>query len=163
SSNSTGPYVTVATGVRTNSYTDLAITNGVTYYYVITAANSAGLSPNSNQAAATVPLPKVIAAYNTGNLAISWPATASQVKLYRNSTGPYVTVATSVRTNSYTDLAITNGVTYYYVITAANSAGLSPNSNQAAATVPLPKVIAAYNTGNLAISWPATASQVKLY
>lgn len=44
---------TVATGGSGTSYTDSTITNGTSYYYVVTAVNSYGESGNSNEASAT--------------------------------------------------------------------------------------------------------------
>jgi len=43
----------IATGVITTSYTDNSVANGTTYYYKVTAANSAGTSGYSNEASAT--------------------------------------------------------------------------------------------------------------
>ncbi|PUA36927.1 hypothetical protein C8Z91_22535 [Paenibacillus elgii] len=48
-----GPYRTVAGNVYGTSYTDTAVTNGTTYYYVVTALHAAGESGNSNEASAT--------------------------------------------------------------------------------------------------------------
>ncbi len=59
---------------------------------------------------------------------------AYNVKRSLTSGGPYTTVATNVATTTYTDSGLTNGVTYYYVVTAVNTAGESGNSNQAAVT-----------------------------
>ena len=50
------------------------------------------------------------------------------------SGGPYSTLATLGLVNTYTDSGLAPG-TYYYVIQAFNSAGSSPNSPQATATV----------------------------
>jgi len=54
-----GPYAVVAVGVQVSSYTDGALTNGVTYYYVVQARTDAGQSTNSNQANATPTAPNV--------------------------------------------------------------------------------------------------------
>ncbi|GEM_PF-1739948 len=43
-----------ATGVAGTTYVDSAVTNGTTYFYYVRAVNSAGTSPASNEAKATV-------------------------------------------------------------------------------------------------------------
>jgi O-glycosyl hydrolase len=48
-----GPYTTVMTGVTGTTYTDSGLTNGGTYYYVVTAVNAAGESGISNEAKVT--------------------------------------------------------------------------------------------------------------
>src|SRR6185369_2169878 len=48
-----GPYNTIASNATTTSYTDSGLVNGTTYFYVVTAVNSAGQSANSYEARAT--------------------------------------------------------------------------------------------------------------
>jgi hypothetical protein len=53
------------------------VTNAVTYYYVVTATNSSGESPNSLQASAA-PLPSavptnIVAQVSSDQLQLSWP------------------------------------------------------------------------------------------
>jgi len=135
---------TVASGVTGTSYTDTTVTNGTTYYYVVTATNSAGTSGNSSQASATpnvsVPSAPTGLTANGGNaqVALSWTAAsgATSYTVKRGTTsGTYgTTVASGVTGTSYTDTTVTNGTTYYYVVTATNSAGTSGNSTEASAT-----------------------------
>jgi hypothetical protein len=42
-----GTYSTVASGVTATSYTDTGLSNGITYYYVVSAANANGTGPDS--------------------------------------------------------------------------------------------------------------------
>lgn len=50
-----GPsYTVIASGITSNSYTDTTAETGTTYYYVVTASNAYGNSPNSNEASATI-------------------------------------------------------------------------------------------------------------
>src|SRR5258708_17718941 len=48
-------YTTVATGIVGTSYTNTGLTNGTTYYFVVSATNSVGTSANSSEATATPP------------------------------------------------------------------------------------------------------------
>ncbi|MFC5472326.1 glycoside hydrolase family 5, partial [Cohnella suwonensis] len=57
-----GPYANVATGVTATSYADTGLTNGTTYYYVVSASNAVGESVNSAQASATPTAPQPPAA-----------------------------------------------------------------------------------------------------
>ncbi|NEW09338.1 exoglucanase [Paenibacillus sp. SYP-B3998] len=141
-----GPYTTVATGISGTSYTNTGLTNGTTYYYVVSAANSAGESLNSAQVSAmpqsgvTMPATPtgLIATPGNTQAALSWTAsngaTSYNVNRATTSSGPYTTVATGISGTSYTNTGLTNGTTYYYVVSAVNIAGESPNSSQVSVT-----------------------------
>lgn len=47
-----GPYSTIATNITGTSYANSGLTAGTRYYYVVSAVNPGGESPNSNQATA---------------------------------------------------------------------------------------------------------------
>ncbi len=55
------------------------------------------------------------------------------VKRATTAGGPYTTVASNLTTTSYIDTGLTNGTTYYYVVTAVNTAGESPGSMEVSA------------------------------
>jgi fibronectin type 3 domain-containing protein len=141
-----GLYTIVASNVTTTSFTNTGLTNGTTYYYVVSAVNSAGESANSAQASATPQAMVTAPAAPTGltatagdkQAALSWNAvsgaTSYTVKRATTNGGPYTTVASNVTTTSFTNTGLTNGTTYYYVVSAVNSAGESANSAQASAT-----------------------------
>jgi len=138
-----GPYGVVTT-VTTTNYTDTGLTNGMTYYYVVTASNTSGESSNSPQTSATPNLEPPAAptnlTANAGNqqVGLNWTAASGAVsynlKRGTTSNGPYGTVASGLSATSYTDNTVVNGTTYYYVVTAVNGGGESSNSNQASAT-----------------------------
>ena len=71
-----GPYPAIFSGITTTNYSDAAVTNAVTYYYVVTAV-SGGESTNSLQASAA-PLPSsaptnIVVQVDGGQLQLSWP------------------------------------------------------------------------------------------
>jgi fibronectin type 3 domain-containing protein len=174
-----GPYTTVASPTGT-SYTDAAVTNGTAYYYVVTAVNAAGQSGNSNQATATpaaaptAPAAPLNLTATGGNqqVSLAWTAstgaTSYNVKRSGTNGGPYTTL-TSPAGTSYTDTAVTNGTTFYYVVTAVSASGESANSNQASATptapgtsscaVPISVVKAAGNTNVVGDGTPASCTE----
>ncbi|HZJ54372.1 MAG TPA: fibronectin type III domain-containing protein [Myxococcaceae bacterium] len=137
-----GPYTTVGNTGAT-SFTNTGLTNGTTYFYVVTALNASGESGNSTQVSATpqapVPQPPTGLTATPGNaqVSLSWTAssgaTSYNVKRATVSGGPYTTI-NSPGTTSYTDTGLTNGTTYFYVVTAVNASGESGNSSQASAT-----------------------------
>ena len=136
-----GPYTTVSSPATT-SYTDSAVTNGTTYYYVVSAVNSAGTSANSSQASATPVAPPAAPSGLTAtagvqqvNLAWSASSTATSYNVKRGtaSGGPYAQLAAAT-TTSYVDSSVTGGTKYYYVVTAVNAGGESGYSNEASAT-----------------------------
>ncbi len=48
-----GPYTSSHTGITTNAYTVSGLTNGTTYYFVVTGVNTYGESPNSTEVSGT--------------------------------------------------------------------------------------------------------------
>lgn len=72
------------------------------------------------------------------SIGLSWNAsigaTSYSVKRSLLEGGSYTTIATSVSGTSYNDTGLTNGTTYYYVVSATNSYGDSANSAEAHAT-----------------------------
>lgn len=148
-----GPYGVVAGNLSGTSYTNTGLTNGSTYYYVVSASNSAGEGANSAQVSVRPVAPVVVPSAPTnlsavaGNAAatLSWSAvtgaTGYSVKRAPTSGGPYSVVASSLTATSYTNSGLSNGTTYYYVVSASNAAGESPNSVPASVTLAVPNTL----------------------
>jgi hypothetical protein len=103
----------------------------------------------------------VVAVAGDGQVALTWNAAATatsyNVKSSTTSGGGYLTNANLTTTN-YTDVTVTNGLTYYYVVSALNISGESTNSLEVAAhpvsLAMLPLGFAMMNNG-LQFNWPS--------
>jgi len=139
-----GPYTQISSPAAT-TYADTGLTNGTTYFYVVSAYNSAGQGANSAEVSATPTAPPVpppapaILQATAGNTQVSltWNASAGATSYHvkRSTTnGSGYTQIAAPTTPNYMDMGLTNGTAYFYVVTALNSAGESGNSSQASAT-----------------------------
>lgn len=136
--NNGGPYGVIAASVAT-TYTDTSVANGTTYYYVVSASDSQGEGVDSAQTAATPTAPttppsvpaNVAATAGDSQVTLTWTASAgADSYLVKRATvrgGPYTQIATPT-TTLFTNTSLTNGTTYYYVVSALNSFGESANS-----------------------------------
>jgi hypothetical protein len=144
SATSGGPYAQISAPSAT-SYTDTGLTNGTSYFYVVSAYNSVGQSANSSEVSATPMAPSTPPAVpanlqaTAGNaqVSLSWTASsgATSYHLKRSTTSGsgYTQIAAPTAT-SYTDTGLTNGMAYFYVVSALNAAGESANSAPTTAT-----------------------------
>jgi fibronectin type 3 domain-containing protein len=176
--------VKVANAVAPKTVTGL--TNGTTYYVVVTAANSSGESGESGEKS-VIPIPAlqppdkpsgVSAAGGNQQVVLGWSevpnATAYNI-YYRTSPG--VTKNNGIKvagvTAPYTVTGLSNGVTYYFVVTAVNSAGEGPESSEKYATPlatpqPPPKpsgIIVSGGDQKVTVQWNAvpTATYYNIY
>ena len=129
------------------TYQDPGLTNGITYYYQVSAYTAAGEGPRSSEVAAT-PRTQPSAARNlvatpgAARVVLMWDAPISDgggavtaYSIYRGTVSARSTLLTTGGNGlTYTDDAVTNGVTYYYQTAALNIAGEGPRSNEVSAT-----------------------------
>jgi len=139
-----GPYVHIGTSTS-NSYEDRTVTNGTTYYYVVTYIMEGRESDRSNEVSVVPKIspPQNLQAHGNdaeGTISLDWVsvtgATYYKVKRSVYEEGPYITVAKSVYETTYTDSKVDSNTPYYYVVTATNDLGQeSGYSNEASAQV----------------------------
>ncbi|WP_247828490.1 PA14 domain-containing protein [Arthrobacter antioxidans] len=160
--------------VENASYRDVSAAPDVTYYYVVTAVDAAGNeSEVSNEAMAVVatvedteapdaPL-ELAAVAGDASVELTWTASASTdtagYRVYRSlqpvvaDTGEEDAVSGEalVSGTAYTDDTVSNGTTYFYVVTAVDTAGNeSEVSNEVFAVPTVP------NTTDVKVDFTAT-------
>ena len=156
-----GPYTTLA-NYTAISYIDTTTVPGNTCYYMVSAVNTNGESANSIEVSVTPTLPAplavptgLVALPDDGQVGLNWNTNSGvsgyNIKRSLAGAGPFVTV-TNTSLNSYTDLGLTNGTTYYYVISALVNGSESSNS----APVSVTPVSMSYLVGTI-IGTPGSA------
>jgi fibronectin type 3 domain-containing protein len=135
-------YANLATGVTGTTYKDSTAVNGTTYYYVVVATNTNSGSNNSAEVNATPVAPPaaptgLTATPGNTTVTLNWSSVsgAATYNVLRSTTSGsgYATVASALGNTTYTDPGLTNGNTYYYVVSATNAGGTSPNSAEVSA------------------------------
>jgi hypothetical protein len=117
----------LGTLAATTSYSDTTVTNGVTYYYVVSAVNAGGESAQSGEATAhpvsNLP-PQAVAKLNGNSLEISWPFANTGWRLQTQTNEPgnglgtnWTDVAGSTVTNRMTSpIDQANGAAFYRLV-----------------------------------------------
>ncbi len=168
---SAGPYSSLPATVTGTYYNDSGLPFSTTYYYRVIAVNNGGQSPESATVSATTLAPPpalsgVTATSGTGQVALTWnalpynPGNNTSYNVGRSTTpgGPYTLVANNVYYANYTNTGLSNGTTYYYVVSATNAAGTGPNSAEMSATpLAVPTLSAVGAKARVDLSWNAVA------
>lgn len=139
-SNSESGTRSLIANVNTNSYNDLEFAAGTTYWYWVKACNATGCSEYStgDSGYARIPIPSIPTGVTASDgsysdrIMITWDlisdSTVYQVFRAESETGNKVQIGTPV-SNSYSDINVISGITYWYWIKACNSSGCSDFSN----------------------------------
>lgn len=158
-------------------FIDSSVKSNHTYYYIIYAQTSKGLSKPSNPLKATTkPLPLPIKAITASKdepkkITLKWQFTPfddfSHFNIYRSSAKflPYTLHDTS-KTNTYTDLETSNDATRYYQVSVVDKDGLESQKVEAIGhTLAAPKapkaLIAEPTATGITLSWNAVAGAKK--
>ncbi|HTJ79763.1 MAG TPA: sialate O-acetylesterase [Rariglobus sp.] len=148
STSPSGPFVVIASNLMgTTSFVDTTAADGVTYYYVISAANALGEGPNSTSVSGvTIPVVhNVRLVHANAQAPLAWDVFSGAVDHYNvkrstTSGGPYATLG-STTSLGYTDATVSAGVIYYYVVTAVSGGVESAASTELVAVptfLPMP-------------------------
>ena len=184
-------FAAIGTATNATTYIDTTVTANTTYYYRVLASNATGNSPES--ASLTVVVPPIAVATPVPDQVTGLALTKNGTKITANwaanttgstPTGYRVEVSTdnstwttllNVPNTTFEHVALTNGTTYYYRISAFNATGsatpsaVSSATITAAATLPVPPVPALGagshaqgNNSSLTLNWtyPSTAPAV---
>lgn len=143
---SEGTYQLVASNVSGTTFQDVDLDSGTTYYYKVWPVNTGGESGYSSpEAIATtftletpnVSVSNILVGSGDNQVKLKWnfiDDVQFEVKRSDAQSGPFILVGTTgFEENSYSDATVTNGNTYYYMVSAFNDAGTSPDSNVAIA------------------------------
>ncbi|MGC9060981.1 MAG: fibronectin type III domain-containing protein, partial [Thermoplasmata archaeon] len=157
-------------------YTITHLTNGQTYYFVVSAINDMGESATSNAASATpctvpsAPL-NLQATAGNGKVTLNWQPPRSNggspitgYKVYWGiGTGTYIYSVTVGNVTRHNVTGLTNGQKYFFAVSAINGAGEGAKSNEVSAT-PYTVPSAPQNlrvtagTGEVSLTWEIPTS-----
>jgi uncharacterized repeat protein (TIGR02543 family) len=170
---STGTYSLVATAT-TNTYTNTSLLTGTTYYYKVNAYRLVGTTKvYGSQCAAigakvvpSTPTSLGISSPTYNSLKLTWGAVsgANGYSVYRSTspTGTY-TLLTTVTTNTYSNINLTPGTSYYYKVNAYRLVGTTKVYGSLCAAVGRKVVpttistltVARYSATSIKLSWGA--------
>ncbi|MBD3231029.1 MAG: hypothetical protein GF329_22810, partial [Candidatus Lokiarchaeota archaeon] len=176
---------TFVTSTNETTYNDSGLSNGITYYYRVSAVDEVPNEGNPSDEKAGIPTDETPPAKvqnlkvnnpKTGNLLqLTWEASSAtdldRYNIYRSTT-PFTPNASnfliSVLNNNYDDTNVLDNITYYYRITALDEVPNEGNpsdlgNNKSTDTTPPEKVtnlqISNPGTGNtLELSWTASSA-----
>ena len=147
-----GPYTTSIGSPTSANFTDTVVTNGVTYYYVVSTVNANGISGKSSQASATpgglqpppaAPDGLVAVAVSASQINLTWTDNSTNELNFLIERAPDNTNFTQagsvgIGVTNYSDTGLSASTVYYYRVRASNLGGNSAYSNTNSATTLAP-------------------------
>ncbi len=128
---STNTWATIASISEAKYFLESAVVGNDIYALGGSNVYSTGRNTVDKYATDTAPssITSLTATINNDSVSLAWPsvtgATCYNVKRATSLDGAYTTISTGMTNTTYTDSSITSGTTYYYNVTAVNSAGES--------------------------------------
>lgn len=135
-----GTYDLIATlPANSTTYSDAGLTPGTLYNYHIRAVNISGYADFTGVNTQTIPLAptSLTATPGSGVINLAWTGSvgADKYNIYRGtSAGSETLLLSNSGGTTYTDTAVSGGVTYFYKVTAFNIGGESAFSNEVSAS-----------------------------
>ncbi|MDA7882071.1 hypothetical protein N9A94_07170, partial [Akkermansiaceae bacterium] len=133
-------YLQIASNLTASNYSDPNVTPGSTYYYVVTATdtdNSESDFSAETAVLAVIQAPSNLKATPDEELvSLDWDDNNSSIfdffTVYRSETmgAGFEEIATGLTASSYFDFEVTNGTTYYYIVTATDNGSPAVESGQ---------------------------------
>lgn len=169
---SSGSLVLWSTLGNVLTYLDFNVVNGQTYYYAISAVNAVGEGPHSIEVSETpASLPSaplnLTAALDGDDVILNWERPLDDggadlsYNLYRGEMSGDLTLLVALGdVTTYTDIDIGIGQTYFYQVSAENSVGEGPRSNEVSSNTDLPSapVLSAMSEGvSVTLTWTEPA------
>ena len=160
---------TTTSGTTSKAVTGLSA--GTQYAFRVCALNSNVTPESSSGVTATgtsFPGSFTISSATNGNTqsVVTWPAStgaASYTLKYGTSTGSYGTTVSTTATSPATVTGLTNGTTYYFMVTAVNAGGSTNATSEITATPTAGSTtFATYNSGSGNFTVPAGVTAVTI-
>jgi fibronectin type 3 domain-containing protein len=133
------------------TFTDTGLANGTAEFYEVRGVNGSQTGSLSTEVTATPSSAGAPTGLSvrvaSGQVVLNWTPTGTSYAVYRGlSTGSEIMLDSGLTGNTFTDVNVTNGITYYYKIQSLN-----PGSSSA-----LSAEISASPTGSAAQPWTGT-------
>ncbi|MEO1049351.1 MAG: T9SS type A sorting domain-containing protein [Bacteroidota bacterium] len=132
----------LAAGITSNSFQNIDLVDGETYYYLLTAIDSSGNeSPSATQLsfliqsdvdAPDAPTGLIASALSSSEIALDWDDSAApdfaSYSVYRSDSSIFAPnasylIASGLTNSAYSDPGLTASTTYYYTVTASDLSG----------------------------------------